>query len=177
MKKKILLVFFLICVLFVAFSTIHEKITYSQLSFDEKVLEIMNYDNIFNEKSVDKIVFIKEVEGGYFCVATSSEENLVNFGYIREEKGKLEFAGKSFSSLPLVIYNEDPTAFLRTSILNFSEKDYYYGCYQHKDDLRIMVNDSEVEIDNFTLNYGGNDFNMDFWLVCSDVEPTVKVIH
>lgn len=175
MKKKIVFALLLVCLVFFAGSTIYEKITFSRLSFDDKILEIMNDDNFSDDKSVDKLVFIKEVDGGYFCVATSSEEKLVNFGYIREENGKLEFAGKSFSSLPLIVYNEDPTAYLRTSILNFSEKDYYYGCYQHKDDLRITVNDSEVKIHNFTLNYMGNDFNMDFWLVCSDREPTVQI--
>lgn len=175
MKKKIVIVLLTITAVLIAFSTIYEKISFSQLSFEEKILQVMNEDNFSDEKSVDRIVFIKDVDNGYFCVATSSEENLVNFGYIRDHNGKLEFAGKSFSSLPLIVYNEDPTAFLRTSILNFSEKDFYYGCYQHQDNLRILVNGSETEIDHFTLSDSGKDFDMDFWLVCSDKEPTVAI--
>lgn len=176
MKKKIVFVLLIIVIFISAFSMIREKVAFSQLSFDEQVLEIMNTDNFSDNKSVDKIVFINEVDDGYFCVATSSEEDLVNFGYIRNNDGKLEFAGKSFSSLPLIVHNEDPTSFLRTSILNFSEKDYYYGCYQHNDNLKVMVNDDEAKIYKFTLNYAGNNYDMDFWLVCSDKEPVVKII-
>ncbi len=175
MKRKVLSAILVICVVYLVGSTIYERATYSEPSFDEKVLEVMNYDETAGTKNVDNIVFITEVDGGYFCVATASAEETVHFGYIREENGKLEFAGKSFSSLPLIIYNEDPTAFLRTSILNYSEKDYYYGCFRHKDDLQIIVNDSEAEIHNFILNYQGETFNMDFWLVRSESEPTVIV--
>lgn len=78
--------------------------------------------------------------------------------------------------MPLIVHNEDPVSFLRTSILNFSEKDYYYGCYQHNDNLKVMVNDDEAKIYNFTLNYAGNNYDMDFWLVCSDKDPVVKII-
>lgn len=175
MKKKILAAIFIICVLFFVGSTIYEKVAYSKLSFDEKILEIMNFDEISGTKNVDNIVSLIEVDGGYFCIGTASVEETVHFGFIKEENNKLEFGGKSFSSIPVIVYNDDPTSFLRTSILNFSEKDFYYGCYQHKDDLNVLVNDNQVEIHNFSLNYQGKEFDMDFWLVCSENEPTVTV--
>lgn len=156
--------------------TILDKTSYSKLSLDEKILELMNSDEMSGVNSVDTFVWKTEAENGYFCVAVSSEEELVNFGYIINTDNQLEFAGKSFLSLPMVVYNEDPTLFQRTSILNFSEKDFYYDCYQHNDDLQVIVNDSKVEMYNFTLNYSGKDFKMDFWIICSETEPTVEII-
>lgn len=175
-KKKIFAVLFVILVVYLVGMTAWDKISYSKLSVDEKILVQMNYDEMEGTMSVDNLIWKTEVEDGYFCVAVSSEEGLVNFGYIRNNNSKLEFAGKSFSNLPMIVYNEDPTLFQRTSILNFSEKDFYYGCYQHNDNLKVIVNDSETEIYNFTLNYSGKDFNMDFWFVCSENEPTVEIV-
>lgn len=177
MKKKILLVIFLICSVYFVFSIIHDKVSYSELSFEEKILEIMNFDEISGTKNVDNIVLLTEVDGGYFCVATASGDETVHFGYIIEENGKLEFAGKSFSSLPMIVFNQNPAEFLRTSILNFSKNDFYYGCYQHKDGVNLVINNSEAVIYNFTLNYSGKDYNMDFWLVCSENEPDIKIIE
>lgn len=176
MKKKVLAVILAVCIICLVGSTIYEKVSYSNLSFEEKILEIMNCDEMSGTKYVDSVVLLTEVDGGYFCVATASSDETVHFGYIREENGELEFAGKSFSSLSLIVNNEDPIEFLRTSILNFSEKDYYYSCYQHKDDIKIMVNDTEAEIHNFTLSYLGEEYNMDLWFVCSENEPIVKSV-
>lgn len=175
MKKKILPILLVVLSLAFIFFTVAEKVSYSKLSFEEKILQEMNFDQILDETSVDNIILLKEAEEGYFCVATSSEEELVNFGYIKEKNDKLEFAGKSFSSIPMIVHNEDPTAYLKTKILNFSDKNFYYGCFQHRDGLQLTVNDSEAEIHNFTLNYRGEEFNMDFWFVCSEKEPTVTL--
>lgn len=99
----------------------------------------MNSDEMSGVNSVDTFVWKTEAENGCFCVTVSSEEELVNFGCIINNDSQLEFAGKSFLSLPLVVFNEDPTLFQRTSILDFCEKDFYYGCYQHNDDLQVIV--------------------------------------
>lgn len=173
MKKKALIFIFVFCVLFSVGSIIYKKIVGNELTFEEKVLEIMNYDEFSSTQNVDNIVLITEVDGGYFCVGTASVEETAHFVFIKEENGKLEFGGKSFSSLPMIVNNEDPTIFLRTSILNFSEKDYYYGCYQHKDDVHLTIDGADVEIHNFNLNCNDKDYNMDFWLVCSENEPVV----
>ena len=122
------------------FFTIQDKIEYSRLSFDEKILFLINTDNFENKIIVDEIVFMKEVfvsddENGYFCVATSSSEETINFCYIRDKNGKLEFAGKSIADLNAIIENKDPAAFGQTSILNFSKIDFYFGCYCHADNL------------------------------------------
>ena len=135
----------------------------------------MNFDEMSGTKYVDGIAFITEVEDGYFCVGTASSDETVHFGYIKEKNGKSEFAGKSFSSLPVIVYNQNPSEFLRTNILNFSEKDFYYGCYQHNENVEIMINGSKAEIYNFTLNYNEEKYNMDFWLVCSEKKPTVTI--
>ena len=176
MKKKIAITLIIVLALFAVFSIVHEKITYTQMSFEDKILNAMNFDNFENKIYIDDIVFLEEAEDGHFCVATSSSEETVHFGYIREKDVELEFAGKSFSSIPMIVYNDDPTMFLRTSILNFSEKDFYYGCYQHQENLQVKVNDSEVEIHNFSLSYNGETYNMDFWLVCSENEPVVEIV-
>lgn len=175
MKKKALIFIFIFCVIFSIGSIIYDKIADNELTFEQKVLEIMNYDELSGTKNVDNIIFLTEVDGGYFCVGTASSDETIHFGYIREENEKLEFAGKSFSSLSMIVNNEDPTIFLRTSILNFSEKDYYYGCYQHKDDVHLTIDGADVEIHNFNLNCNDKDYNMDFWLVCSENEPIVTL--
>ena len=175
--KKTLAVILTICIIYLIGFTVYEKVSYSNLSFDEKVLEIMNFDEFTGTKYVDGIAFITEVEDGYFCIATASSDNTVHFGYIRDNNGNLEFAGKSFSSLPLIIYNQNPSEFLRTSILNFSEKDFYYCCYQHNENAEITIDGKKAEIYNFTLNYKEKEYTMDFWLVCSEKEPTVTIIQ
>lgn len=175
MRKKLKLVASIICFSLAIYLTIDEKITYNNMSFEEKILQEMNFDSFSDENSVDNIVLLDETLEGYFCVAISSEEELVNFGYIENKKNKLELEGKSFSSIPMIVYNEDPTLFSRTKILNSSEKDFYYGCYQHKDGLKVFVDDCEVKLYNFTLNYKDKEFNMDFWFVCSENEPTVVI--
>lgn len=174
--KKFFAVVFIVLIVFSVGMTALDKISYSKLSLDEKILELMNSDEMSGVNSVDTFVWKTEAENGYFCVAVSSEEELVNFGYVINNGSQPEFGGKSFLSLPMVVYNEDPTLFQRTSILNFSEKDFYYGCYQHNDDLQVIVNGSEVEIYNFTLNYLGEEFEMDLWFVCSETEPTVNIV-
>lgn len=174
--KKFFAVVFIVLIVFSVGMTVFDKISYSKLSLDEKILELMNSDEMSGVNSVDTFVWKIEAENGYFCVTVSSEEELVNFGYIINNDSQLEFAGKSFLSLPAVVYNEDPTLFQRTSILNFSEKDFYYGCYQHNDDFQVIVNDKEVDIYNFTLNYLGEEFKMDLWFVCFETEPTVEII-
>ncbi|MBQ8783743.1 MAG: hypothetical protein IJZ57_08235 [Clostridia bacterium] len=174
MKKKALIIIFIFCVLFSVGSIINDKIADNELTFEQKVLDIMNYDELTGNKNVDTITFLTEVDGGYFCVGTASSDETIHFGYIREENGKLEFGGKSFSSLPMIVNNEDPKIFLRTSILNFSKKDYYYGCYQHKNDIQLTVNGSDVETHSFNLTYNNKVYTMDFWLVCSENEPIVE---
>lgn len=173
MKKKVLAILFVFCVLFSVVSLIYNKIAKDELTFEEQVLELMNYDELSGAQNVDNVVFITEVDGGYFCVGTASKEDTVHFVFIKEENGELEFGGKSFSSLSMITNNENPTAFGRTSILNSGEKDYYYGCYQHKDDSLITVNGTDAEIHNFSLKYSGKNYSMDFWLVCSEKEPIV----
>ncbi len=173
MGKKLRLVILIVCALMFVYFAVDEKLTNNNMSFDEKVLEIMNFDELSGTKNVDNIAFIAEVDDGYFCVGTASKEETVHFGYIKEKNGKLEFAGKSFSSLPMIVYNEDPTYFLRTKILNISDKNFYYGCYQHKDDIKVIVDNNEVDIHNFQLMYKDEEFNMDFWFVSSEKEPNV----
>lgn len=167
---------FIVLIVFAVGMSALNKINYSKLSLDEKILELMNSDEMSGVNSVDTFIWKTEAENGYFCVTVSSEEELVNFGYVRNNNGQPEFAGKSFLSLPAVAYNEDPTLFQRTSILNFSEKDFYYGCYQHNDNYHVTVNDEEVDIYNFTLNYLGEEFEMDLWFVCSETEPIVEIV-
>ncbi|MBO5396181.1 MAG: hypothetical protein J6A97_04795 [Clostridia bacterium] len=175
MKKKVLIFIFIFCVIFSVGSIIYDKIADNELTFEEKVLEIMNYDEFSGTQNVDDIVLITEVDGGYFCVGTASVEETAHFVFVKEENGKLEFGGKSFSSLPMIVNNEDPTSFLRTSILNFSEKDYYYGCYQHKHDVHLIINGADAKIQSFNLRYNNKDYTMDFWLVCSENEPIVTL--
>lgn len=175
MKKKVLGFIFIFCVLFSVGSIIYDKIADKELTFEQKVLDIMNYDELTGTKNVDTIIFLTEVDGGYFCVGTASSDETIHFEYIREENGKLEFGGKSFSNLAKIISNEDPTTFGRTSVLNFNKKDYYYGCFQHKDDLHLAIDGVEVEIYNFNLNYNDKDYRMDFWLICSENEPIVTL--
>ena len=175
MKKKVLVIIFVFLVVFSVGSTIYDKIADNELTFEEKVLETMNDAEISGTKYVDNIVYLTEVDDGYFCVGTASSDETVHFGYIRQDNEKLELAGKSSSSLAMIVNNEDPTIFLRTSILNFSTKDYYYGCYQHKDDVHLTVDGVNIEIHNFNLNYNGKEYNMDFWLVCSKGEPLITL--
>ena len=117
MKKKVLVIIFVFLVVFSVGSTIYDKIADNELTFEEKVLEIMNDAEISGTKYVDNIVYLTEVDDGYFCVGTASSDETVHFGYIRQDNEKLELAGKSFSSLAMIVNNEDPTIFLRTSIL------------------------------------------------------------
>lgn len=175
MKKKLLIIIFVFCVVFSVGSTIYDKIADNELTFEEKALELMNDDEMSGTKHVDNIVYLTEVDDGYFCIGTASSDKTVHFGYLRQENEKLELAGKSYSSLSMIVNNDDPTIFLRTSILNFSKKDYYYGCYQHKDDVHLTIDTVDVEIHNFNLKYNGKDYNMDFWLVCSENEPIVTL--
>ena len=175
MKKKVLVIIFVFLVVFSVGSTIYDKIADNELTFEEKVLETMNDAEISGTKYVDNIVYLTEVDDGYFCVGTASSDETVHFGYLRQDNEKIELAGKSFSSLAMIVNNEDPTIFLRTSILNFSAKDYYYGCYQHKDDVHLTVDGVNIEIQNFNLNYNGKEYNMDFWLVCSKGEPLITL--
>ena len=177
MKKKVLVIIFVFCVVFSVGSTIYEKIANNELTFEEKVLEVMNDDEMAGTKYVDNIIYLTEVDGGYFCIGTASSDETIHFGYLRQENEKLEFAGKSFSRLSMIVNNEDPTIFLRTSILNFSEKDYYYGCYQHKEDINLTVDGVDLEIHNFELNYNGKEYNMDFWLICSESEPLITLVQ
>ena len=174
MEKKALIFIFIFCVLFSVGSIIYDKIADNELTFEEKVIEIMNYDEFSGTQNVDNIVLITEVDGGYFCVGTASAEETVHFVFVKQENGKLEFGGKSFSSLPMIVNNEDPTSFLRTNILNFSSKDCYYSCYQHKDDIQLTVNGADVETHSFNLTYNNKVYTMDFWLVCSENEPIVE---
>lgn len=166
---------FIVLIVFSVGMTVLDKTRDSKLLLDEKILELINSDEMSGVNCDDTFVWKTEAENGYFCDAVSSEEEIVNCGYITNNDNQPEFAGKSFLSLPMVVYNEDPTLFQRTSILNYSEKNFYYGCYQY-DNLQVIVNDCKVEIYNFTLNYPGEDFNMDFWFVGSETEPTVEII-
>ena len=177
MKKKVLIIIFVLCVIFSVGSAVYDKIADTELTFEEKVLEVMNDDEMSGTEYVDNIIYLTEVEGGYFCVATASSDETVHFGYLRQENEKLELAGKSFSSVAMIVNNDDPTIFLRTSILNFSEKDYYYGCYQHKEDINLTVDGVNLEIHNFELNYNGKEYNMDFWFVCSEDEPLITLVQ
>ena len=86
----------------------------------------------------------------------------------------MEYAGESFGQIDSYIYNEDPTLTYSTSILNFSDTEWYYGLYRHKDDVKVTVNGEEVPIQNFSIDYKGEVFNMDFWLVRSDEKPSVE---
>ena len=106
MKKKVLGFIFIFCVLFSVGSIIYDKIADKELTFEQKVLDIMNYDELTGTKNVDTIIFLTEVDGGYFCVGTASSDETIHFEYIREENGKLEFGGKSFSNLAKIISNE-----------------------------------------------------------------------
>ena len=119
LKKKCWLSFLFFCVVFLVGSTIYDKIADNVLTFEEKILEVMNDDEMSGTKHVDNIVYLTEVDGGYFCIGTTSSDETVHFGYLRQENEKLELAGKSFSSLSMLVNNDDPTNFLRTSILNY----------------------------------------------------------
>lgn len=153
---------------------VSDEIEYSKLSFEEKVLNEMNFDTFDDERPIDKIVFICDTEDGYVCVATSSEEELINYGYLKTDGNKLSLEGKSFFSFPLIIYNDDPAQLFRINVLN-SDNDYYFGCYQHKDGMQIIVNNSEIETHNFNLNYLGENYNIDFWFLRSEKEPNVSI--
>ena len=176
MKKKLLVIILVFCFVFSVGSTIYDKIADGELTFEEKVLQVMNDDEMSGTKYVDNIIYLTEVDDGYFCVATASSDETVHFGYLRQENEELELAGKSSSSVAMIVANDDPTIFLRTSILNFSEKDYYYGCYQHKEDINLTVDGVNLEIHNFELNYNGKEYNMDFWFVCSEDEPLITLV-
>lgn len=68
MKKKIAFVLLIIVIFISAFSMIREKVAFSQLSFDEQVLEIMNTDNFSDNKSVDKIVLSMKLTTAIFVL-------------------------------------------------------------------------------------------------------------
>ena len=87
--KKIFVVVFIVLITCSVGMTVLDKINYSKLSLDEKILELMNSDEISGVNSVDTFVWKTEVEDGYFCVAVSSEEELVNFGYIRNNNRRI----------------------------------------------------------------------------------------
>ncbi len=176
--KKIAPIILVICVLYIVAVNVFDKIEYSKLTFDERILEAMNTNDFMSETgegSADKIVYLEEVDGGYFCVATSSEFEEISFGYIRENDGELEYAGESFGQIDSYIYNEDPTLTYSTSILNFSDSEWYYGLYQHKDGVKVTANGEDMPIQNFSIDYNGESFNMDFWLVQCEEKPSVEI--
>ncbi len=176
--KKIVPIILVICVIYIIAVNVSDKLEYSNLTFEEKILEAMNTNDFMSETgegSADKIVYLEEVDGGYFCIATSSEFKEISFGYISENDSKLEYAGESFGQIDSYIYNEDPTLTYSTSILNFSDSEWYYGFYQHKDGTKVTVGGEEVPIQNFSIDYNGESFNMDFWLVRSNEKPSVEI--
>ncbi len=176
--KKIAPIILVICVVYIVAVNVFDKIEYSKLTFDEKILEVMNTNDFMSETgegSADKIVYLEEVDGGYFCVATSSEFEEISFGYIRENDGELEYAGESFGQIDSYIYNENPTLTYSTSILNSSDTEWYYGFYQHKEGTKVTVNGEEVPIQNFSIDYNGESVNLDFWLVQCEEKPSVEI--
>ena len=71
--KKIAPIILVICVVCIVAVNVFDKIEYSKLTFDEKILEAMNTNDFMSETgegSADKIVYLQEVDGGYFCIAT-----------------------------------------------------------------------------------------------------------
>ena len=66
MKKKVLIIIFVLCVIFSVGSAVYDKIADTELTFEEKVLEVMNDDEMSGTEYVDNIIYLTEVEGGYF---------------------------------------------------------------------------------------------------------------
>ncbi len=177
--KKIAPIILVICLIYIIAVNVSDKVKYSNLTFEERILEVMNTNDFMSETgegSADKIVYLEEVDGGYFCIATSSEFEEISFGYIKDNDGELEYAGESFGQIDSYIYNEDPTLTYSTSILNFSDTEWYYGLYQHKEGTKVTVNGEEVPIQSLSVEYKGESFDMDFWLVRSDEKPSVEAV-
>lgn len=169
--KRILAIIMLMLALYLF---IIDEIEYSKLSFEEKALIEMNFDAFVDERPVDKIVFTFDTGDGYICVATSSKDELVHYGFLEKKGRKLSLEGKCFFSFPLIVYNEDPTQLFTINVLD-SDNDYFFGCYQHKENVKIIANNNEIETHSFELTYSGENYKMDFWFLCSAEEPDVLV--
>ena len=174
-KKSKLTIAVILAVLAAAFVYMEtrEYIEKRDATFEDKILECMNFDTAFGGE-IDRIDFITEALGGYIGVGSSTKDGLLNFVYIEDDGGSLALSGKTTVSAEVFIYNDDFETAKRVKIANrYSESHIYFNCYPHKDGLVPYVDGTKVTVYNFDITFGKKTYNMDFWFTKSENPPTV----